>query len=124
LLMNIQEMATLAELNLNIKIIIMNNSSLGMVRQQQNLFYNNHLSASMYHRRFDFAAIAMAFGIQAFNDSIYDADMTMVNQWLNHQGPAVLDLHLDSEEMVTPMMTPGKSIHAMMDCLKEVTPVN
>jgi acetolactate synthase-1/2/3 large subunit len=67
LLMNIQEMATMAENNLNIAIILFNNGCLGLVRQQQELFYNKNYVASQFHSLPDFAAIGNAFGIKGID---------------------------------------------------------
>ena len=63
LLINIQELATIAECNLDIKICVFNNGSLGLVRQQQELFYGKRYVASRFEARPDFAAIARGFGI-------------------------------------------------------------
>src|SRR5690606_12956572 len=65
LMMNVQEFATLAEENLNVKIVLMNNSSLGLVYQQQNLFYGKRVFASKYRVGPDFVKIAEGFGIGA-----------------------------------------------------------
>ncbi|HRU05784.1 MAG TPA: biosynthetic-type acetolactate synthase large subunit, partial [Candidatus Brocadiia bacterium] len=65
LLMNIQELATAAEHNLNVKILLMNNGHLGLVRQQQRLFYGARFSASGFAARTDYAAAAEAFGVPA-----------------------------------------------------------
>lgn len=62
ILMNIQELATLAELDLNVKVIIMNNGQLGLVRQQQELFYGKKYIASSFITRPDFSVIATGFG--------------------------------------------------------------
>jgi acetolactate synthase-1/2/3 large subunit len=61
--MNIQELATLAELGLPVKIIILNNGHLGLVRQQQELFYERRFIASRFGKRLDFASLAGQFGI-------------------------------------------------------------
>ena len=70
--MNIQEMATLGELGLNVAVIIMNNQHLGLVRQQQELFFNENYIASKFDSRLDFAAIGRQFGIRgiALNEAI------------------------------------------------------
>ena len=65
LMMNIQEFATLAEEGLNVKIVLMNNNSLGLVYQQQNLFYGKRVFASKYRGSPDFMKIAEGFGIAA-----------------------------------------------------------
>ncbi|MGJ7384379.1 acetolactate synthase large subunit, partial [Morganella morganii] len=63
IMMNIQEMATAAEHNLDIKIILMNNQALGMVHQQQTLMFNEHIVASAYPYQTDFVTIAKGFGL-------------------------------------------------------------
>ena len=63
--MNIQELGTLADENLNVKIVLMNNNSLGLVYQQQQLFYGKRTYASKYARQTDFLKIAEGFGIRA-----------------------------------------------------------
>src|SRR6202030_3639818 len=65
LLMNIQELATAAEENVNVKIILLNNERLGLVRQQQQLFYGERFCASEFHARTDFVAIARGFNLDA-----------------------------------------------------------
>ena len=64
LMMNIQELATAAEQNLDIKIIILNNKHLGLVRQQQNLFYKKNLSAVKFQQNVDFTLAAQAMGVK------------------------------------------------------------
>ena len=67
ILMNIQELATLAEIKSNIKILIINNHHLGLVRQQQNLFYHNHYIASKFIFNPEFKTIAEGFGIKGYD---------------------------------------------------------
>ena len=64
LMMNIQELATASEENLDVKIIVMNNRHLGLVRQQQTLFYNKNLSAVKFHQETDFVLAAGAMGVE------------------------------------------------------------
>lgn len=64
ILMNIQEFATLADLNLNIIVIILNNGYLGLVRQQQEMFYNNNVIASKFETVPKFDKVAKGFGIE------------------------------------------------------------
>ncbi len=116
LLMNIQELATLAELNLNITIVMMNNAGLGMVRQQQHLFYGQRLSASEYHHTTHFGAIARAFGIGAVEASMGDGSVGFSKKELMASSPLFIHLMVDDHEMVSPIMQPGHSIQAMMAC--------
>ena len=120
LLMNIQELATLAELQLNIKIIVLNNSALGMVRQQQQLFYDRNYSASCYHKQFDFGAIAKAFQIDSINFEMKHDNISLIHKWLTKKGPALIDVRVEENEVVTPIIKPGKSVDTVLDCEKEV----
>jgi acetolactate synthase I/II/III large subunit len=112
LMMNLQEMATLAELGLDVVIIVLNNSGLGMVRQQQQLFYNHHLSASQANQPIRFEAIAAAFGIAS--SSIKMSDMQRLPEVLKSPGPNLIHIDTRAEQMVWPMVQPGFSVDRMM----------
>jgi acetolactate synthase-1/2/3 large subunit len=108
LLMNIQELATIAENGLDIKICVFNNGHLGLVRQQQELFYGKRYMACRFESRTDFAAIARGFGIPAFTISMpHDHDALAAA--LSADGPALLDIAVSETENVLPMVPPGKS---------------
>ncbi|PZX20293.1 acetolactate synthase large subunit [Breznakibacter xylanolyticus] len=116
LMMNIQELATLAELNLDITIVLMNNEGLGMVRQQQQLFWGERLAASEYVQPTRFSAIAQAFGIHTMEASMGDGVAALTRyDWMLPQ-PTFLHLQVDADQLVSPIMQPGHSINAMMDC--------
>jgi acetolactate synthase-1/2/3 large subunit len=108
LLMNIQELATLAELNLNVKIILLDNASLGMVRQQQHMFYRRLYSASEFHRPSDFIRIAEAFGIQSIDLSSHDNEDAL-QAALQSLGPMLIRLSIDSNHKVLPMVPSGQA---------------
>lgn len=108
LLMNIQELATVAELGLDIKICVLNNGHLGLVRQQQELFYDRRFIGSRFEVRPDFAAIAAGFGIRAASFGLsprYDE----IAGALSMSGPALLDLAIPEQENVYPMVPPGRA---------------
>jgi acetolactate synthase-1/2/3 large subunit len=108
LLINIQELATIAECNLDIKICVFNNGHLGLVRQQQELFYGKRYVASRFDARPDFAAIARGFGIPGCAITMpYDDDA--LRRALSIKGPALLDIQVPEMENVYPMVPPGKS---------------
>jgi Thiamine pyrophosphate-requiring enzymes [acetolactate synthase, pyruvate dehydrogenase (cytochrome), glyoxylate carboligase, phosphonopyruvate decarboxylase] len=67
LLMNIQELATLADLQSNVTVVVMNNRHLGLVRQQQELFYDRHYIASRFATNPDFCGLARKFGIRSYD---------------------------------------------------------
>ena len=83
LLINIQELATLAELDLDVRIVLLDNAALGLVRQQQELFYSKRFVASRFARGTDFVSIAAAFQIRA-TDLATESDLaTALEQAMN-----------------------------------------
>jgi acetolactate synthase-1/2/3 large subunit len=109
ILMNIQELATLAELNLNITIILLNNGHLGLVRQQQELFYNGNYIASKFDKEPDFAAIAKGFGIESFDLAACSDPETALQDALTQSQPCFINVPIDYKELVKPMVPPGKA---------------
>lgn len=107
LLMNIQELATLAELDLNIKIILLDNGSLGLVRQQQELFYRRRFVASTFHQPSDFVAIAKAFGVRAMDLESTHAGFGALANALSARGPVLIRVPIAAEHHVLPMVAPG-----------------
>lgn len=105
--MNIQELATAAEQGLNVKIILMNNNSLGLVYQQQSLFYGKRVFASKYARPMDFVKIAEGFGIRAVDLDASDNPRTTLAEVLNEPGPCLIHASIDREQFVYPMVPPG-----------------
>ncbi|XHR29098.1 MAG: biosynthetic-type acetolactate synthase large subunit [Chthoniobacteraceae bacterium] len=110
ILMNVQELATLAELGLNVTVIILNNQRLGMVRQQQELFYGKRYEASTFERQPDFAALARAFGLAAWDIPAgtprAEIEKTLCEA-LHHNGPGLVNLAIDANENVFPIVPPG-----------------
>lgn len=107
LMMNVQEFATLAEENLNVKIVLMNNSSLGLVYQQQNLFYGKRVFASKYGAGPDFIKIAEGFGIGAVDLDQAANPRAALAQALQTPGPCLIHASIDREQFVYPMVPPG-----------------
>ena len=105
--MNIQELATLADEQLNVKIVLMNNNSLGLVYQQQNLFYGKRVYASKYARQTDFVKIAEGFGIAAVDLDKSDNPRATLAQALKAPGPCLVHVSIDRNEFVYPMVPPG-----------------
>jgi acetolactate synthase-1/2/3 large subunit len=107
LLMNLQELATAAEEQVDVKIVLLNNAHLGLVRQQQHLFYGRRYHASRFHAEPDFAAIARAFGIAACDlDECADPLVALADA-LTRPGPCLVNVPIDAEENVYPMVPPG-----------------
>ncbi|MET0389946.1 MAG: biosynthetic-type acetolactate synthase large subunit [Polyangiales bacterium] len=114
LMMNIQELATLAELNSSVTILLFDNQHLGLVRQQQMLFYGERLSASAYERSVDFVTIARGFGIRA-TSLVTAADANeRLPALLRLPGPQLIHVPIDPDEMVLPMVAPGDGNHRMI----------
>ncbi|ALB46141.1 MULTISPECIES: biosynthetic-type acetolactate synthase large subunit [Clostridium] len=109
ILMNIQELATLADFNLNIKVIILNNHHLGLVRQQQQLFYNEHYIASKFISNPNFKIIAEGFGIQSCDLGNEEKPLEKLKELLTVDGPCVINIPIEETENVLPMVPPGKS---------------
>ncbi|AQS05369.1 biosynthetic-type acetolactate synthase large subunit [Clostridium beijerinckii] len=109
ILMNIQELATLADFNLNIKVIILNNHHLGLVRQQQELFYNEHYIASKFISNPNFKIIAEGFGIQSCDLGNEEKPLEKLKELLTVDGPCVINIPIEETENVLPMVPPGKS---------------
>ncbi len=105
--MNIQELATLADLNLDVTVVVMNNQHLGLVRQQQELFYGMNYVASRYGRRLDFAAIGREFGIEGCNLSIVDRPFEAIKEGFDSPGPRIIDIPVPAQANVFPMVPPG-----------------
>jgi acetolactate synthase-1/2/3 large subunit len=105
--MNIQELATLAEEGLNVKIVLMNNNSLGLVYQQQSLFYGKRVFASKYRGAPDFLKIAEGFGIAAVDLDAADNPRATLAQALAAPGPCLIHASIDRDEFVYPMVPPG-----------------
>ena len=114
ILMNLQELATLSELGCNVKVCILNNGALGMVRQQQTLLFGKRHYACEFLGSPDFSAIAKGFGIPALRVEQEDMAGSAWRELLQQPGPALLDFAFDPEELVWPMVPAGKSNAEML----------
>ncbi len=108
LFMNLAELSTAAELQLNIKVLVFNNQHLGLVRQQQNLFYQQNFFAIRYERPTDYAMVAKGMGFEAYNISREDDINAILERVLAEKGPCLLNIPIDEKEHVWPMVPPGK----------------
>jgi len=112
--MNIQEMATAAQENVNVKIVLFNNQSLGLVHQQQNLFYGKRIMASRYERPTDFLKIADGFGMRAVDLDPAPNPRATLAEALNTPGPCLIHATIDPNEFVYPMVPPGAANSEMI----------
>jgi len=114
LLMNIQELATLAELKSNVTILLFNNGYLGLVRQQQELFFGQKYIASQFDCLPDFAAIARGFGLKAFDlTKVQDPSLELMEA-LALQEPVFINVPIKYSENVLPMVPPGAANNSMI----------
>jgi acetolactate synthase-1/2/3 large subunit len=114
LYMNIQELVTLAELDLNITIILFNNNQLGLVRQQQELFYDKKYTASCFEKQNEIAALAGEFGIRGIKLTKADDFKEMFNPACKESGSVLIEIPISGTENVYPMVTPGKANREML----------
>lgn len=109
IMMNVQEMATLAELNLPVTIIVFQNGTLGMVYQQQKFLFDKNYSASVFGRSPDLLSIARGFGLEVI-DADSDAEWYKKAFDNNRQNkPCFVRISVDSEENVLPFVPGGKA---------------
>jgi len=113
-LMNIQELSTLSELDLDIKIIIFNNRHLGLVRQQQEYFYGKEYIASQFYCKTDFAKIGEGFGIESYDLEMAENPFLTLEKAIKKEGPVLINIPLAPEENVTPMVAPGCANYEMI----------
>lgn len=114
LLMNVQELATAVEEQLPVKLLLLNNGSLGMVRQQQDLFWDGRRCAVDLGGSPDWALLAGAFGLEGRTVRHADEVAEAVAAMLATPGPALLDVRISPGADALPMFTPGAPTRAMI----------
>lgn len=119
--MNIQEMATAVQYNIPVKIVILNNSYLGMVRQWQELFYDKRYSHTEMIHQPDFVKVAEAYGMTGLRATKPEEVETILKKGLETPGPVLMDFRVSREECVYPMVRPGGAIHEMTLGSREMT---
>jgi len=112
--MNVQELATAVQYGLPIKVAILNNHYLGMVRQWQELFFDKRYSQTAMDAQPDFARLAEAYGAVGLRAEHPEEVIPCLEKALAIQGPVVVDFHVDPEEKVFPMVPAGHGIDQMM----------
>ena len=112
--MTIQELATIVQENLAVKIAIFNNRFLGMVRQWQQLFYERRYVATPPSGP-DFVKVAEAYDIAATRVTDKHMVTSAIQMAMEHQGPFLIDFQIEPEENVYPMVPPGAALTELME---------
>ncbi len=112
--MNIQEMATAVEHDLPVKVVILNNGYLGMVRQWQQLFYDKRYAATCMNCAPDFVLLAQAYGAVGLRAERPSEVEPLLRKGLETPGPVIMDFRVEKEECVYPMVPAGAPITEML----------
>ncbi|MBE9535774.1 MAG: biosynthetic-type acetolactate synthase large subunit [Proteobacteria bacterium] len=112
--MNIQELATVMQYRLPVKIAILNNHFLGMVRQWQELFYDKRYSSTCMQVQPDFVKLAEAYGAKGLRAKKHEDVEKVIKEAFATEGPVLMEFIVDQEEDVYPMVPAGKSISEML----------
>ena len=116
--MTIQELGTIAQENLAVKIAILNNGFLGMVRQWQELFYQRRYVATPLAGP-DFVKVAEAYGIAAMRVTDKLMVTSAIERAMAHHGPFLIDFQVEPEENVYPMVPPGAALAEILEQPRE-----
>jgi acetolactate synthase I/II/III large subunit len=111
--MNLIELATAVSQELPVTIVLLNNGTLGMVRQWQTMFYGERYAQTTLNRKTDFTALAKAFGAEGYSAS----DLSQLEDILKNLKdavPTVINCPIDMNEKVFPMIPPGGSVKNIM----------
>jgi acetolactate synthase I/II/III large subunit len=112
--MNMNELATAVSNRLPLAVLVFNNSVLGMVRQWQTMFFDQRYSATTLERKTDYCKLAEAFGARGFRISDLSQLDPVLDQALSMEEPVVVDIKIDRDEMVLPMIPPNGTISQMI----------
>ena len=112
--MNIQELATAVQYNLPVKVVILNNGALGMVRQWQEFFFQGKYSQTCLPQIPDFVKLAEAYGAAGFRATRPEEVREVLKKGFAAKGPAFIDILTDPNEMVYPMVPAGAPLTKML----------
>ena len=113
--MNMNELATASRYNIPIIEIVINNQVLGMVRQWQTLFYDKHYSNTVLKDKVDYCKVAEGLGCMAIRVTKKDEVEPALKKAINAKGPVLIDIAVDPDEKVFPMVPAGASISEAFD---------
>lgn len=112
--MNVQELGTVVANRLPIKVVILNNRHLGMVRQWQELFYEGNYSFTNMEAQPDFVKLADAYGAEGYRISTPEELLPVLEKALNSPNPAIIDVRVAREENVYPIVPAGAALDEML----------
>jgi acetolactate synthase-1/2/3 large subunit len=112
--MNIQELATAVQFGVPVKVVILNNRVLGMVRQWQELFFQGKYSETTLPHIPDFVLLAEAYGAKGFRATKTEEVVSVLKKGLAAEGPVLIDVEVDPSEMVYPMVPAGAPLTKML----------
>ena len=112
--MNIQEMATLVQNKLPVKIVILNNNFLGMVRQWQELFFDKRYSSTCMELPIDYIKLADAYGAKGFLATKPGEVESIIKRGFKEKGPVIMEFKIAREEKVLPMVPAGAALNEMV----------
>ncbi|RKQ35673.1 biosynthetic-type acetolactate synthase large subunit [Oceanobacillus halophilus] len=116
--MTLQELAVLKQWNLPVKVIIVNNEALGMVRQWQEKFYDERYSETLLSENPDFVKLAESYGIRALKVDNEEDVPALLEDVFSYDGPVVVDCRVVKKDCVYPMVAPGTGNHEMIGVTK------
>ena len=114
IMMNCQEFATVADYNLDIKVVVLNNHMLGMVAQWQRMFYNHHYSHSVLRGKTDLVKLAQAMGVNGYRIDNKTTFNEQLANYINSDGACLIDILIPDEENVFPMVPAGGRLDQMV----------
>ena len=114
-MMNVQELSTIKRFQIPVKIVLIDNGKLGMVRQWQELFFDGRLSETDLSDNPDFVMLATAFNIKAQEITKKDQVSQAIKEMLDHDGPYLLQVKIDAQDNVWPLVPPNTANDKMME---------
>ena len=115
IMMNVQELATIKRYQIPVKIILIDNAKLGMVRQWQDLFFDGRLSETDLSDNPDFVMLATSFDIKAKQITQKSEVTDAINEMLDHDGAYLLQVKIDAKDNVWPLVPPNSANNEMME---------
>lgn len=112
--MTLQELSLLQEMRIPVKVIILNNQALGMVRQWQETFHGERYSQSLISVQPDFVKLAAAYDIKGYKIETYEDAKVQLKEALASDEPVLIDCRVVQKESVMPMVAPGRGLHEMI----------